>query len=83
MPREQRLKDLQHQWRAEMLQGHKAWKNETADRALQPSALPFITQGPDKGGWDGSRWCFPAENLQAALKYPLPLLRAVHRGRHV
>lgn len=33
-----------------MLQGHKTWKNETADRALQPSALPFITQGPDKGG---------------------------------
>lgn len=50
MPWEQRLKDLQHQWRAEMLQGHKTWKNETADRALQPSALPFITQGPDKGG---------------------------------
>lgn len=38
-----------------MLQGHKTWKNETAGRALQPSELPFITGGPDKGrgeaGW--------------------------------
>lgn len=45
MPQEEHLKDLQHQWRAEMLQGHKAWKNETAGRALQPSELPFITRG--------------------------------------
>lgn len=52
MPPEQHLKDLQHRWRAEMLQGHKTWKNETAGRALQPSELSFITQGPDKG-WRG------------------------------
>lgn len=48
MPQEEHLKDLQHRWRAEMLQGHKAWKNETAGRALQPSEPPFITWGPDK-----------------------------------
>lgn len=49
MLQEQHLKDLQHRWRAEMLQGHKTWENETAGRVLQPSHLPFITGGPDKG----------------------------------
>ena len=54
MQQEQHLKDLQHQWRAEMLQGHKTWKNETAGRALQPSERPFITRGPDKEGRGGT-----------------------------
>lgn len=49
MLQDQHLKDLQHGWRAEMLQRHKTWKNETAGRALQLSELAFITGHPDKG----------------------------------
>lgn len=79
MLQEQHLKDLQHRWRAEMLQGHKTWENETAGRVLQPSHLPFITGGPDKGLGGGSQWCF--KSTQAALKYSLP--RVAHGDKHL
>lgn len=58
MPQEQHLKDLQHRRRAEMLQGHKTWKNETAGRAMQPSELLFITRGPDKAEGGGFSMVF-------------------------
>lgn len=79
MLQEQLLKDLQHQWRAEMLQGHKTWKNETAGRTLQPSELYLLHGVLTREG--GSQGCFKAAHVQAALKYPLP--RATLRGRHV